>query len=314
MERQYLKLAHQQRMQGNSAQAIKTIELALAQEPDNSEAHSLLAMCLYDEYVDRRQFSYLQRSLTSARTAIAANPDNAEAHYILGMAALAQGSMAQGVARKHLEQALIIHPENPVFISALADYYASQNKNKQAMELYEKALSDNPGSLTTLNALARYYFDKGKIAKAKEFTIRALEEAPSSVQTHLMMGNIAYREGDVELAKEHAGFALANNPGDYQTLFLLCAVTTHKSFLMRNIFRLMRWTSASDSRYAIFVPIVLVVCSLIAALPKQIGIISREHIYALVLIFALYIIFKPFFYMRKLKKKFLQDATLRDDF
>lgn len=309
-----LKLAYQQRAQGNSAQAIRSVEQALAQEPDHSDAHSLLAMCLYDEYVDRQQFHYLQRCMQAARTAIASNPANAEAHYIMGMAALSQGRMARDVAKTHFEQAMNLQPENPEFVTAMADWLASQNKNKQAMELYEKALSYQPGNLTTLVALARYYFGKGKTAKAKEFSRHALEEAPSAVQAHIMMGQIAYREGDIELAKEHAGFSLAHNPGDYHTLFLLCAITTHKNFLMRNIFRLMMWVSESDSRYAIFAPIVFFICFMVAMLPEQMGFIKREYIYVLVLIGAMYVVFKPFFYLRKLKKKFLSNATLSDDF
>jgi tetratricopeptide (TPR) repeat protein len=252
-----------------------------------------------------------RNALLHTKTAIALNPENAHAHYLLGTINLSQGGLVTSAAKEYFETALKLDPQTPLYINALADWYARDRQFKKANELYEKSIALEPDNISTLISLGSYYLDdKRDLKKARNYATDALKLAPNVLAAQTLMGKIEYLQGNYPAAREHISLVLSQTPNDLKALYLLCAIDTHGNFLMRNIFKMMVWLSSEPTRFYSLIPIVFMVCLPIAALPENI----KTPALWLVLLSVVYLIFKPYFFMQKVKRKYLRETTLRKDF
>jgi adenylate cyclase len=124
---------------GDIARAEKTIDAALALQPDNSLVHHARAMV----YLAKRQW---RSSVTEDETAIALDPNNARAHANAGYEKLFLGRSEEGLAE--VETALRLDPRE---LGALSwwQYYMCALHNRlahweQAIEWCEKSIGSAP--------------------------------------------------------------------------------------------------------------------------------------------------------------------------
>ena len=307
----FYKLGNQQFDQCNYEAAIKSLEKCISDDPNSDRAHALIGLCYYNNYVNKLNKGDFRNALLHTKTAIALNPENAHAHYLLGKINLSHGGLVTGKAKEHFEIAIKLAPQTPLYINALADWYASDRQFKKANELYEKSITLEPENISTLVSLSSYYLDdKKNLKKARIYAVDALKLAPNSMEAQTLMGSIEFRQGNYPAAREHISFVLSHNPNDLRALYLLCAIDTHSSFFMRNIFKLMIWLSDSRTRSLKLFPLFFVLGFVTAPLPENI----RDIVCWVAMGIAGYLIVKPYLFMRKVKRKYLREASLRKDF
>ena len=142
------------------------------------------------------------------------------------LAPKAQKELAQGLedlragrfeaARKHLEIARRLAPQNPD-INYLLGVLASKSADAaQATSYWEKAISNFPNHVFSLIALGEAKLSQGDLQSAKDFLKRAVAADPSSWRAHELLAHVALRDGsfaDAQLQAEqtlHIGKDQAN--------------------------------------------------------------------------------------------------------
>jgi cellulose synthase operon protein C len=127
-----VRLADQQREQGDLAQAYDTLAPILAKRPNDSLATAALArMYAADGKYDRAQSLY--------QKALANDPNNPGLQLGVAMAAVQAGN--NGVADEALKQAVAKAPNDPDVLAGAARIYVMQGKTREAQSLLETAIA-----------------------------------------------------------------------------------------------------------------------------------------------------------------------------
>ena len=155
-------------------------------------------------------------------------------------------------ARREMEGAYALDPDNPDTLVRLGTLYLGSGRGEQAVELYRRALSSDPGNLPALDNLGIYYAQQGNHAEAQRWLERALAVHPGDADTlsylaqslaaegrldearlrieaalraqpnHLaaraLSGRLAVARGDLDGAEEAFGAVLAREPDDLPSL------------------------------------------------------------------------------------------------
>ncbi len=128
-----------------------------------------------------------------------------------GIVYLADYYLANGIAgRGQLREAAQIYrsallpldPENPSFLTNLANLERKLGRTEQAFELFRRAQAVDPEDATTLLALAQLELDRGAEGAARELLAAARELAPDNL-------SVAYLEADLEARRGRGDAAIA---------------------------------------------------------------------------------------------------------
>ncbi|WP_322045642.1 cellulose biosynthesis protein BcsC [Paraburkholderia sp. J67] len=127
-----VRLADQQRQQGDLAQAYDTLAPILAKRPNDSLATAALARM----YAADNQYDH---ALSLYQKALANDPDNPGLQLGVAMAAVQAGK--GGVADTALKQAVAKAPSDPDVLAGAARIYLMQGKTREAQTLLESAIA-----------------------------------------------------------------------------------------------------------------------------------------------------------------------------
>ncbi|CAD6555613.1 Beta-barrel assembly-enhancing protease [Paraburkholderia hiiakae] len=127
-----VRLADQQRQQGDLAQAYDTLAPILAKRPNDSLATAALARM----YAADSQY---EQALALYQKALANDPDNPGLQLGVAMAAVQAGK--NGVADTALKQAVAKAPDDPDVLAGAARIYVMQGKTREAQALLETAIA-----------------------------------------------------------------------------------------------------------------------------------------------------------------------------
>ena len=107
-------------------------------------------------------------------------------------------------ARKHLEIARRLAPQNPD-INYLLGVLASKSAGPaEATSYWEKAISNFPNHVFSLVALGEAKLSQGDLKSAKEFLKRAVAADPSSWRAHELLAHLALQDGSYADAQQEA--------------------------------------------------------------------------------------------------------------
>lgn len=244
MEDQLRELAQDQLAQGHVHGAVETLRQLLASDPDDGEAHALLAIALYNM---RR----LHAARYEAGAAVALAPESALAHYALGT--VETGSRRFAAAEAHFRQALALEPHAPGLLRAQASLYELWGKHEQVAPLLLEALALAPEDPATLVALGSHALQQGRVDEAGERAFAALRLDPESADGLALMGQVLLRRGDAAEAREHALQALRIDATHRGALHVLSGAKARQNPLLGLWWRYSVWMESIGTTRSILV-------------------------------------------------------------
>ena len=102
-------------------------------------------------------------------------------------------------------------PDDVEVSYTLASYYFSNNRYKEALELYGKVLQVDPKHAITLNQVAYATAFAGEFEKAKQVMAKYIETSADEPNPYDSMGEILWMEGDFKKAESYFKKALEKN-------------------------------------------------------------------------------------------------------
>lgn len=300
-------LDHAERMQraANHEGAIAALKRVLAEEPDSSEAHALLAISLL---ATRR----VHAAAREAREALALEPEGRAA--LMAFVAVATAQRRWDEARAAVEALLALAPGDVGSLRLAAELRRFDDP-RAAERLLERARELDPDDPDTLCALGRLLLARREVAEAGALARAALGLEPEDVDAHVLAGEVALAQGDARGAWEHARAALGHAPSDEGALRLLTSCKARESALLGLWWRFANLIGAAGSRRALLLSLgFFVAVQLVAIVADHYrwDLVS-EVVMRLWLVFCVYTWAAPVLFRRMVERE-LKKLELRRDF
>lgn len=197
LERAFLLLS-----QGRTALAEREARAALATDPDDAQAHAVLALAL----LGREQHREAEEA---ARQAIALAPDLALAHYALGAVRLGQGRLKD--AEAPCAEALRLE-RDAVHHWLLGRLRLAQSRWAEALEQADRGLALDPEHGGCLDLRATALIQLGRHDEAEATLQGALERDPEDASAHTNRGWLRLHRADPQGALASFREALRLDP------------------------------------------------------------------------------------------------------
>ena len=292
--------------QGNYLQAIEALRRVLSLEPEDAEAHGLLALCL----VDARRLAAAE---TEAKLALARAPLLPLAHVAMGQVSFARRDFSR--AEESFRTALELEPDRAAHHRRLGELFSATARRAEAEAAFARALELEPEDPDNLVAVGRERLHGGAIDEAERLARAALELSPAHQDALVLMGSVLLRRGDVAGAREHALWAVSADPTDRGALGLLTAIKAKTSWLLGLWWRYNTWCGEVGSRSAVLVLLgAFVLYRLLTQLLSDAGKAGGAQIVSFAWLgICLYTWVGPGMFRREVQKE-LESVQLRKDF
>ncbi len=129
-------------------------------------------------------------------------------HYNRGREAFQEGRYAE--ARRELENAQRLRPEDSDVLNLLGLVYFKTNAFPEAEVIYRRLASENPNVFILHSNLGLILFKQGKLDESEHYLLRAVELRPNYAKSHLYLGLLYRQRRKPALALEHLRFAGAD--------------------------------------------------------------------------------------------------------
>jgi tetratricopeptide (TPR) repeat protein len=138
-------------------------------------------------------------------------PNNPRVHFLFGLIAAEMDLFVE--ARRSLDRALAIEPENPDYNYAMGSVILKTREPAASIPYFEKALRVKPADVHMQYALGVGYFASGEYEKARE-RMQALEtDAKAAAGAEYFLGRIARLDAKDDEAAEHLRKSIRLMPG-----------------------------------------------------------------------------------------------------
>ncbi len=115
-----------------------------------------------------------------------------------------------GEARRELENAQKLRPDDSEVLNLLGMVYFKTNAYPEAEVIYRRLARENPQVFILHSNLGLILFKQGKLDDAEGFLLRAVELRPNYAKSHLYLGLLYRARRKYNLAIEHLKFASAD--------------------------------------------------------------------------------------------------------
>src|SRR5258707_13611408 len=129
-------------------------------------------------------------------------------HYNRGREAFQEGRYAE--ARRELEQAQRMRPDDADVLNLLGLVYFKTNAFPEAEVIYRRLVKENPNVFILHSNLGLILFKQGKLDEAEQFLLRAAELRPNYAKSHLYLGLLYRQRPKLEPPLEHLSCAGAD--------------------------------------------------------------------------------------------------------
>lgn len=129
-------------------------------------------------------------------------------HYNRGREAFQEGRY--GEARRELESAQRLRPDDADVLNLLGLVYFKTNAFPEAEVIYRRLIGENPNVFILHSNLGLILFKEGKLEEAEHFLLRAVDLRPNYAKSHLYLGLLYRQKKKYGLALEHLKFAGAD--------------------------------------------------------------------------------------------------------
>jgi Flp pilus assembly protein TadD len=187
--------------------AEKELRQAIGQDPNESQAYALLALCL----IDSENAANTAEGKECALRAVGLAPDEPFNHYVLARVMLTLN--APDRARAAINEALRLSPAEPQFWSLLAQLELNAKNHRAALEAAEHGLTFDAEHEGCINLRAIALTNLGQRAAATQAIASTLQRNPLNASSHANMGWTLLHEGKPRPAMDHFREALRIEPG-----------------------------------------------------------------------------------------------------
>lgn len=210
-----LSLAVMYHGQGRRDEAVEEVKRVLALQPQNDNAHRLLA----DIHIAHSEWD---AAIAAAKDAVTHRPSYWRNHSQLGLAYFRAGRYDE--AADAYQRVVELQPDSARGYQTLGTALQAAGRNDEALEKYEKAISIRPTARTYSN-VATLYFWRGEYQKAADVYEKAVTLAPNDPELHANLGDAYARLGQSARAAQSYGRAVEQvqplldvSPNDSQLL------------------------------------------------------------------------------------------------
>ena len=235
--------------QFNYAAAEKELKLAVAEEPNNSYARSLLAGCMLGQGRE-------DEALNEVEAAISINPEDPFAHYVRSTIQLNRGNLKESL--DSILEAIRIDPYADYYYAQLSDTFYYQDKLKESLDAADTGLALNPEDVDCINARGRVLVRLGRAEEAEESLTLALRREPSNSFTHTNLGWVKLRRGLIKESMEHFKEALRLSPNSQWAREGVVEALKSRNPLYYAALKLSLWFSDLDVKVRLLLILVLV--------------------------------------------------------
>ncbi|MCS7305602.1 MAG: tetratricopeptide repeat protein [Thermoguttaceae bacterium] len=207
---------------GQLDQAIRSLESALKESPNDPEAFVILADLEFrGGRTTAAKFLYSQaEQLLKDFKGTARRKRLILQRMCSGMAGLAEVAEDWPTAQKYLETWLKEDPDNVNALHRLARALFQQNKTDEALEKLRAAKKANDQVLTPEATMAQFYESAGQREQAAKMMVAALTAEPKNLQTRLAAAQWAFDTEQYDQAKAQVEIALKLDPESFQAKML----------------------------------------------------------------------------------------------
>jgi tetratricopeptide (TPR) repeat protein len=175
---------------GYSAEAIKAFSAAIKLQPDDLQAHYLLAL-VYSSIKDFDRAAQQYEIILKTFTAL--EPQNVEFYGYLGELYYSQGKVDLGL--EQFKKMIELEPKNTGALLQVGAFYVDNEKRPEGIELLKRCVAADPAQADCLNALGYAYAqDNVYLDEAKEMLIKALSIEPDNAAYLDSLGWIYYKQ------------------------------------------------------------------------------------------------------------------------
>ncbi|MCI0537630.1 MAG: tetratricopeptide repeat protein [Verrucomicrobiales bacterium] len=189
--------------QGRHDLAEKEFRQALSAEPDDAQAHAMLALCL----AEQKRFDL---ATEEARQAVHLAPDEPFAHYALARVFYDRNRHEEALAA--ITEAVRLDPADADYYSLQAAIHFDDKRWVEALAAAERGLQFNAEHIGCNNLRAMTLVKLGRRAEAGATIEATLSRNPESGVTHANQGWACLERGERERALEHFREALRLDP------------------------------------------------------------------------------------------------------
>jgi tetratricopeptide (TPR) repeat protein len=225
---------------GDYANAVMSLQRAMAENPNDMEATQLIGLSLYLSEKPAEAIPYLEKVQSWYPSA------NVDASYILGVAFIQTKNYAKGraafakmfqvppdsaaaylftarlllrfdfgpVAEEYGRKALDLDPKLPLAHQLLGELYLYQSKIPEASAQFQQELAINPGNPVAYYKLADAYSRVQKFDEAERLLQRSIWLDATSTGPYILLGKVLRQKGETELAIRTLQRALAMDPNN----------------------------------------------------------------------------------------------------
>ena len=233
----WLSRAEQLRALNRPAQAAQLARERLAQEPNDPDAHLLLAQSLFDqgEVPDARQ---------AAETAVGLAPDRAYAHFILGLAWLELSRECLPDALACVREAIRLGPVQAQFYAIASSILYQQNQLAPALAAADAGLALDATHADCLLQRAICLAELTRDEEAQATYTQLLRVAPTNPKAHNNLALLLLNQNRDAEALAHYREALRLDPDFALARVGVVEVLLRRYATYRLERRLMRWLLA----------------------------------------------------------------------
>lgn len=176
---------------------------ALVENPNDSTAHALLAIC----FVESKKYNEATEAI---QTAVSLAPDSSFNFYVASVVSDARNQLKK--AESEIQQAISMDHTNPAYFGHLASIKLQQKKWQEGLTAAETGLEMDPENVTCTNLRAIAMVKLGRTEEAGATIQSALEKSPEDAHSHANMGWSLLEQGKPKEAMPHFREALRLEP------------------------------------------------------------------------------------------------------
>ncbi len=190
---------------GQADKAKENIEQVLKHEPDNSDAHALLAIIAVVQ-------NEKDQALDLATKAITLNPDSAAAH--LALSYTQQAHFEITAALESVQKAVMLDPQNALAWARSAELQMSLGDLDRALDAAQHAVNLNPDLAKTQTILGFAHLLQIDTKTAKTIFAQAIVLDQADPMPRLGLGLALIREGELEAGRIELEIAASLDPAN----------------------------------------------------------------------------------------------------
>ncbi|MEM7336864.1 MAG: tetratricopeptide repeat protein [Chloroflexota bacterium] len=183
--------------------ALELIQFEIAQNPDNSFAHAMLALC-------HSELEQPDAALKAAKTAIQLAPNNDHHIYILALVQYKQEALDTALAT--VKSAITLEPRNAQYYALLSGILLDKRQWQNALDAANEGLRIDPEHVRCANLRAMALVKLGKRIEANSTIDFSLSQDPDNPLTHANKGWTSLHQSKPKEAMNHFAEALRLDP------------------------------------------------------------------------------------------------------